>query len=322
MDLFDLNNMGEGMEPLAERMRPKSIDDFFGQAHIVGKNSLLRRAIACDKLGSCIFYGPPGTGKTTLANIIAESTDSHFEKLNAVTAGVADAKRIIEEARDRLKMFGKRTYFLLDECHRWNKAQSDSVLSSIEQGVIVFIGSTTENPYVSMTRAIISRCRVFEFKPLTEDDIKTALKRAVIDEKNGLGKMNVRVTPEALDFLAFASNGDLRSAYNALELAALTTQAGENGFIVIDKQVAGESIQKRALSVDESMYYDRISAFIKSMRGSDSNAALYWAERLLSAGCDPLLICRRIIIHAAEDVGMADPRALVVAVSAMTAFEK
>ncbi|MGI6228201.1 MAG: replication-associated recombination protein A [Christensenellales bacterium] len=322
MDLFDLNNMGEGMEPLAERMRPKSIDDFFGQAHIVGKNSLLRRAIACDKLGSCIFYGPPGTGKTTLANIIAESTDSHFEKLNAVTAGVADAKRIIEEARDRLKMFGKRTYFLLDECHRWNKAQSDSVLSSIEQGVIVFIGSTTENPYVSMTRAIISRCRVFEFKPLTEDDIKTALKRAVIDEKNGLGKMNVRVTPEALDFLAFASNGDLRSAYNALELAALTTQAGENGFIVIDKQVAGESIQKRALSVDESMYYDMISAFIKSMRGSDSNAALYWAERLLSAGCDPLLICRRIIIHAAEDVGMADPRALVVAVSAMTAFEK
>lgn len=322
MDLFDLNNMGEGMEPLAERMRPKSINDFFGQAHIVGKNSLLRRAIACDKLGSCIFYGPPGTGKTTLANIIAESTDSHFEKLNAVTAGVADAKRIIEEARDRLKMFGKRTYFLLDECHRWNKAQSDSVLSSIEQGVIVFIGSTTENPYVSMTRAIISRCRVFEFKPLTEDDIKTALKRAVIDEKNGLGKMNVRVTPEALDFLAFASNGDLRSAYNALELAALTTQAGENGFIVIDKQVAGESIQKRALSVDESMYYDMISAFIKSMRGSDSNAALYWAERLLSAGCDPLLICRRIIIHAAEDVGMADPRALVVAVSAMTAFEK
>ncbi|HRU84434.1 MAG TPA: replication-associated recombination protein A [Eubacteriales bacterium] len=322
MDLFDLNNMGEGMEPLAERMRPKSIDDFFGQAHIVGKNSLLRRAIACDKLGSCIFYGPPGTGKTTLANIIAESTDSHFEKLNAVTAGVADAKRIIEEARDRLKMFGKRTYFLLDECHRWNKVQSDSVLSSIEQGVIVFIGSTTENPYVSMTRAIISRCRVFEFKPLTEDDIKTALKRAVIDEKNGLGKMNVRVTPEALDFLAFASNGDLRSAYNALELAALTTQAGENGFIVIDKQVAGESIQKRALSVDESMYYDMISAFIKSMRGSDSNAALYWAERLLSAGCDPLLICRRIIIHAAEDVGMADPRALVVAVSAMTAFEK
>lgn len=315
-------NYKEEMAPLAERMRPKTLDGFIGQGHIVGENTLLRRAISAGKLGSCIFYGPPGTGKTTLANIIAQTTDSHFEMLNAVVAGVADAKRVISEANDRLRMFGKRTYLLLDECHRWNKAQSDSVLAAIEQGVIIFIGSTTENPYVSMTKAIISRCRVFEFRYLSEKDIISALKRAVIDRENGLGNMNLRVLPEALEHWARVCSGDLRSAYNALELAALTTIAGDDGFVTIDRQIASESIQKKAISVDESSYYDMISAFIKSMRGSDSNAALYWSERLLNAGCDPLLICRRVMIHAAEDVGMADPNALVVAASAVTAFER
>ncbi|MDR3217071.1 MAG: replication-associated recombination protein A [Clostridiaceae bacterium] len=322
MDLFDAAGFSDKLAPLAERMRAKTMEEFVGQSHIVGQGSLLRRAIGADKLGNCIFYGPPGTGKTTLANIIAQSTNAAFEKLNAVVSGVADAKRVIDEARERLRMYGKRTYLLLDECHRWSKAQSDSVLAAIEQGTIVFIGSTTENPYVSMTKAIISRCRVFEFKRLSEDDIRIGLKRAIADKTHGLGNMDVAAEDSALNLLAWASDGDLRTAYNALELAALTTVPGADGRIVITEQIAGESIQRKALSVDESMYYDMISAFIKSMRGSDSNAAVYWSERLLSAGCDPLLICRRVMIHAAEDVGMADPNALVVAASAVTAFER
>ena len=310
------------MAPLAERMRPRTLDEFLGQGKIVGQGSLLRRAIAADKLGSCIFYGPPGTGKTTLANIIAENTNAAFVKLNAVTSGVADAKKVIDEARDRLRMYGKRTYLLLDECHRWNKAQSDSVLQAIEQGYIIFIGSTTENPYVSMTRAIVSRCRIFSFSRLSEQDIKAGLLRALNDKERGLGNMNLQVSDEAISHLAWASAGDMRTALNALELAALTTHAGEDGIIRVGKEEAEQSIQQKALSMTEDMYYDMISAFIKSMRGSDSNAALYWAERLIEAGCDPMLIGRRIMIHACEDVGMADPNAIVVATSCVQAFEK
>lgn len=322
MDLFDLQNNVEKMAPLAERMRPRTLDEFLGQGRIVGEGSLLRRAIAADKLGSCIFYGPPGTGKTTLANIIAENTNANFVKLNAVTSGVADAKKVIDEARDLLRMYGKRTYLLLDECHRWNKAQSDSVLQAIEQGYIIFIGSTTENPYVSMTRAIVSRCRIFNFSRLTEQDILKGLERAVKDKERGLGNMNLVVSDEALHHIAWASGGDMRTALNALELAALTTHAGEDGVIKVDKEEAEQSIQQKALSMTEDMYYDMISAFIKSMRGSDSNAALYWAERLIEAGCDPMLIARRIMIHACEDVGMADPNAIVVATSCVQAFER
>jgi len=322
MDLFDLQNNVEKMAPLAERMRPRTLDEFLGQGRIVGEGSLLRRAIAADKLGSCIFYGPPGTGKTTLANIIAENTNANFVKLNAVTSGVADAKKVIDEARDLLRMYGKRTYLLLDECHRWNKAQSDSVLQAIEQGYIIFIGSTTENPYVSMTRAIVSRCRIFNFSRLTEQDILKGLERAVKDKERGLGNMNLQVSDEALHHIAWASGGDMRTALNALELAALTTHAGEDGIIRVGKEEAEQSIQQKALSMTEDMYYDMISAFIKSMRGSDSNAALYWAERLIEAGCDPMLIGRRIMIHACEDVGMADPNAIVVATSCVQAFER
>lgn len=322
MDLFDYQDNIKTMSPLAERMRPRTLDEFLGQGRIVGEGSLLRRAISADKLGSCIFYGPPGTGKTTLANIIAENTNANFVKLNAVTSGVADAKKVIDEAKDLLRMYGKRTYLLLDECHRWNKAQSDSVLQAIEQGYIIFIGSTTENPYVSMTRAIVSRCRIFSFSRLTEDDIKKGLKRAVEDKERGLGNMNLVVSDEAIAHLAWASAGDLRTALNALELAALTTHAGSDGVIRVGKEESEQSIQQKALSMTEDMYYDMISAFIKSMRGSDSNAALYWAERLIEAGCDPMLIGRRIMIHACEDVGLADPNAIVVATSCVQAFEK
>ena len=322
MDLFEYaNQQNDGLKPLAERMRPKTLNEFIGQEHIVGEGSLLRRAIAADRLGSCIFYGPPGTGKTTLANIIAKNTNSHFEILNAVSSGVADAKRVIEEAKNRLMMYGKKTYLLLDECHRWNKAQSDSVLSAIEQGYIVFIGSTTENPYVSMTKAIVSRCRLFEFHSLTDKDVLKALNRA-INDKRGLLDMNVVAEEGALEHLAWASGGDVRTALNALELAAVTTSASADGAIHITKEIAAQSIQKRVLSISDDNYYDMLSAFCKSLRGSDSNAGLYWAMRLIDAGCDPLLIFRRIIAHSAEDVGMANPNALVVATSALTAYEK
>lgn len=322
MDLFEYaNQQNDGLKPLAERMRPQTLNEFIGQEHIVGEGSLLRRAIAADRLGSCIFYGPPGTGKTTLANIIAKNTNSHFEILNAVSSGVADAKRVIEEAKNRLMMYGKKTYLLLDECHRWNKAQSDSVLSAIEQGYIVFIGSTTENPYVSMTKAIVSRCRLFEFYSLMDKDVLKALNRA-INDKRGLLDMNVVAEAGALEHLAWASGGDVRTALNALELAAVTTSASADGAIHITKEIAAQSIQKRVLSISDDNYYDMLSAFCKSLRGSDSNAGLYWAMRLIDAGCDPLLIFRRIIAHSAEDVGMANPNALVVATSALTAYEK
>ena len=319
MDLF--SEQSKKNAPLYERMRPKTLDQFVGQEHLLYKNSLLSRAISSDMLGSCIFFGPPGTGKTTLANIIANTTKSKFVKLNAVSSGVADAKKVIDEAKQHYLMYGKSTYLLLDECHRWNKAQSDSVLSAIEEGYIILIGSTTENPFISMTRAIVSRCRVFEFKPLSAKNIETALKRAVLDKENGLGKLKVDLTEEAVKHFAWASNGDLRCAMNALELAVKTTPLNKDGVIVIDKQVASESIQRKVISTDENMYYDMLSAFCKSIRGSDADAALYWANRLISAGCDPLLIARRLIAHCSEDIGMADSNALLLAISALISLQ-
>ena len=320
MDLFDFTENTNQVKPLAERMRPRSLSEFIGQKHIVGEGTLLRRAIAADRLGSCIFYGVPGSGKTSLANIIAETTKSHFEKLNAVSSGVSDAKKVIDEARSRLKLYGTRTYLLLDECHRWNKAQSDCMLSAIEEGVITFIGSTTENPFISMTKAIVSRCRLFEFKPLSSEEIIGALRASLTDER-GLKAYNVTCADDVLAHFAYASDGDLRIAYNSLELAVITTPPDKNGVIEITKEIASQSVQKKYLSIDESTYYDMISAFCKSLRGSDSDAAVYWMERLISSGCDPMLICRRLVVHSAEDVGMADPYALTIAVSAMTAMQ-
>lgn len=321
MDLFDFNDNEERAKPLAERMRASTLDGFVGQKHIVAEGSLLRRAISLDRLGSCIFWGPPGCGKTTLANVIAAQTNAAFIKLNAVSSGVADVKKAVEQARDNLKLYGKRTYLLLDECHRFSKTQSDSLLPAIEQGTILFIGSTTENPYASMTPAIVSRCRVFEFLPLTTEDVKEALKRALKDKRKGLGSYDTDVAEEALAHIAVTANGDLRTAYNALELAVLTTPPDANGKITVTLADAEQSIQRKALSYNEDLYYDILSAFCKSLRGSDSNAALYYAMRLIEGGCDPLLVLRRLIAHSAEDVGMADPNALVVAVSALTAFK-
>ncbi|MDY2713828.1 MAG: replication-associated recombination protein A [Candidatus Borkfalkiaceae bacterium] len=321
-DLFDtIKENSDSSKPLAERMRPVSLREFLGQSHICEQNSLLRRAISLDKVGSCIFWGPPGTGKTTLANIIANSTSGNFVKLNAVSSGVADVKKAVDEAADNLRMYGKKTYLLLDECHRFSKTQSDSLLPAIEKGTIIFIGSTTENPYAAMTPAIVSRCRVFEFKRLDKDTIKSALVRAINDEKRGYGKLDLTVEDAAIEHIALLCGGDLRTAYNALELAVLTTPADENGKTTITLKDAEQSIQRKALSYDENSYYDMLSAFCKSLRGSSSDAALYYAHRLISGGCDPLLIARRLVVHSAEDVGMADPQALVVATSALTAFQ-
>ena len=321
MDLFDLVKT-EKKPPLAERMRARNLGEFIGQSHIVSENSLLRRAIKLDRLGSCIFYGPPGCGKTTLANVIACSTNANFVKLNAVSSGVAEVKQVVEEAKKNLKLYGKATYLLLDECHRFSKTQSDSLLPAIEQGDIIFIGSTTENPFASMTPAIVSRCRVFELKRLNASEIKGALEKALLDKERGLGEYSVTIDEDALMHIANTASGDLRVAYNALELAVLTTSPNKNGEIHITLKDAEESIQQKALSFDEQMYYDMLSAFCKSLRGSDANAALYYMQRLIKGGCDPLLILRRVIAHAAEDVGMADPNALVVATSALVAFEK
>ena len=320
--LFDLEENNQIKKaPLAERMRPESIRGFLGQAEIASDGSLLRRAIMLDRLGSCIFYGPPGTGKTTLARIIANSTSGNFIQLNAVTSGVADVKKAVEEASFNFKAKGKKTYLLLDECHRFNKTQQDSLLPSIEDGTIIFIGSTTENPYVAMTPAIVSRCRIFEFKRLTEETIENALKKALTDTKKGLGELNAEVSEEAIKHIASVSAGDLRTAYNALELAVLTTPVSSDGVLRVTIKDAEQSIQKKAMSVDENQYYHILSAFCKSLRGSDSNAALYYSQRLIKAGCDPLIIARRLIVHSAEDVGLADPNALVVATSALTALQ-
>ncbi len=323
MDLFDYNfqQNKNAVQPLAERMRARTLKEFIGQEHIVSETSLLSRAIRTDRLGSCIFWGPPGTGKTTLANIVANSTGGNYVKLNAVNAGIADVKAAVERARSDLKMYGKRTYLLLDECHRFNKAQSDSLLPAIECGDIIFIGSTTENPYAAMTPAIVSRCRVFEFKRLSEEEITGALKTALTSRK-GLYQYKTDVSEDALKHIANMCGGDLRAAYNALELAVVTTQPQSDGTVRVTLEDAEQSIQRKALSYNEDVYYDLLSAFCKSLRGSDSDAALYYAFRLIEGGCDPILIFRRLIAHSSEDVGMADPQALVVATSALYAFER
>ena len=308
--------------PLAERIRANNLDEFVGQEHIVGKNKLLYRAISTGSVGSCIFYGPPGTGKTTLAGIIAKMLNANIEKLNAVSSGVADAKAVIERARTQKRMFGQDTFLLLDECHRWSKAQSDCVLQAIEEGDIFFIGSTTENPYTSMTRAIVSRCSVFEFKKISQKDVLKVLERALSDKERGLGEYKTKVEQDALNYLAFACNGDVRNALNSLELAVLSTKVGKDRYIHIDKETMAECLNKRPLSIDENMYYDYLSAFCKSLRGSDTDAALYYAFRLIKAGIDPQIIARRMIAHASEDIGMADSNALLLAISALTSCEK
>lgn len=306
--------------PLADRMRPTTLDEFIGQSHIVGKGSLLRRAIQTDSLQSSIFWGPPGCGKTTLASIIAHTTNSSFVKLNAVTTGVKEVREVIAEAERNLKLYGRETFLLLDECHRWNKAQSDSILPALESGTVKFIGSTTENPMISMTGAIVSRCRLFQFYPLTVDDIKTAMRRALADNENGLGMYGPDFDEDALDHIAITANGDARAALNAIELAVRTTDP-ENGRVHITKAIAAESIQKKVVKCDEQQLYDMLSAFCKSLRGGDSNAALAWFSRLVYAGMDPRIICRRIIAHASEDVGLANPTAMQQAVAAAQALE-
>lgn len=307
--------------PLAERMRPRTLDEFVGQSHLAKKGSLLRRAIEVDRLGSCIFYGPPGTGKTTLASIVANTTGSEFRVLNAVTSGVADAKKVIEEAKTNLELYGMKTYLMLDECHRWSKAQSDAVLEAIEKGYIIFIGSTTENPYVSMTRAIVSRCRIFEFKPLTKQDISKVIERALKDKERGFGELDISLSKEALDHFILTSGGDARVALGNLELAVLSTKPVK-GKISIDINIAKECTTGRNLSLDTDIFYDMLSAFCKSLRGSDADAALYWSRRMIKAGIDPLIIARRLIAHSSEDVGLANSQALVVSVSAMQAVKE
>ncbi len=307
--------------PLAEKMRARSLDEFIGQKHIVGVDSLIRRAIKVNRLGSCIFYGPPGVGKTSLAYIIANSLSLNYVKLNAVSSGVGEAKKVIEGAKSNFELTGKSTILILDECHRWSKSQSDCVLEAVEKGYITFMGTTTENPHISMTPAIVSRCRIFKFLPLEVNDIKDAILMAIKDKERGFGRLKINLDIEALNHFALFSNGDLRSAYNALELAITTTPANKDGVIVIDKVVASQCIQQPVISVDENTYYDMLSAFCKSLRGSDSDAALYYAQRLMVAGCDPLLICRRLIAHASEDVGMADSNAALMAMVAMNAVK-
>ena len=309
------------LSPLADRMRPRTLDEFIGQRHIVGPGRLLRRAIEADRMTSSIFYGPPGCGKTTLASIIANTTHSAFVQLNAVTSGVADVRKVIKEAQDRRSLYGQATYLLLDECHRWSKSQSDSILPAIERGVVRFIGSTTENPLVAMTPAIVSRCRIFQFEPLTESDVLLAMERALSDRERGFGGRNVILDPDAARHIARIANGDVRSALGALELAVLTTDPDDSGAIHVTLAVAEESIQKPVIRCDESLYYDMLSAFCKSLRGSDADAALAWFARLLYAGVDPRLIARRIIAHASEDVGLANPTAMLQAVAAAQALE-
>ena len=318
-DLF--SQQEEALRPLADRMRPRTLDEFIGQGHIVGPGRLLRRAIEADRMTSSIFYGPPGCGKTTLASIIAGTTHSAFVQLNAVTSGVADVRKVIKEAQDRRALYGQATYLLLDECHRWSKSQSDSILPAIERGVVRFIGSTTENPLVAMTPAIVSRCRIFQFEPLTEADVLLAMERALSDRERGFGGKNVILDPDAARHIARIANGDVRSALGALELAVLTTDPDDSGAIHVTLAVAEESIQKPVIRCDESLYYDMLSAFCKSLRGSDADAALAWFARLLYAGVDPRLIARRIIAHASEDVGLANPTAMLQAVAAAQALE-
>lgn len=319
MDLFSAQ--ASRRAPLADRMRPRTLDEFIGQEHIVGKGRLLRRAIETDTLTSSIFFGPPGCGKTTLASVIAAHTGAKIAKLNAVTAGVKEVRAVIEQAEKDLKLYGTPTYLLLDECHRWSKTQSDSILPALESGIVRFIGSTTENPMVSMTGAVVSRCRLFQFYPLTVSDVEKAMRAAIMDKERGLGTLNIKIDDDAFEHIAATANGDARSALNALELAALTTAPDEEGCIHIDAAVAAESVQKKVVNVDDEQFYNMLSAFCKSLRGGDSDAAIAWFARLVYAGVDPRVICRRLIAHASEDVGLANPQAMTQAVAAAQALE-
>ncbi|MBR3812204.1 MAG: replication-associated recombination protein A [Agathobacter sp.] len=326
MDLFDYmreQNM-ESESPLASRLRPTTLDEVVGQQHIIGKGKLLYRAIKADKLSSIIFYGPPGTGKTTLAKVIANTTSAEFKQINATSAGKKDMEEVVQQAKNNQGMYGKKTILFIDEIHRFNKGQQDYLLPFVEDGTIILIGATTENPYFEVNSALLSRSIIFELKKLEKDDIKILLLRAVNDREKGMGSFNATIEEDALEFLADVCNGDARAALTAIELGILTTDRSEDGKIHITIDVASECIQKRVISYDKTgdNHYDTISAFIKSMRGSDPDAAVYYLARMLYAGEDIKFIARRIMICAAEDVGNADPMALVVATSASQAIER
>jgi len=326
MDLFDhaRKEQIEQEAPLAARMRPRTLDEFVGQEHIVGPGRLLRRAIQADQLSSVIFYGPPGTGKTTLAAVIANTTRSHFETLNAVLAGVADIRRVTKEAQERRALHGQRTILFVDEVHRWNKAQQDALLPWVENGTVLLIGATTENPYFSVNRPLVSRSRIFQFRSLNEADLQAIAHHALADEERGYGKLKVEIEAEALSHLVDVANGDARGVLNALELAVETTQPDEDGVTVIGMAEAEESIQRRAVLYDKDgdYHYDTISAFIKSLRGSDPDAALYWMAKMVYAGEDPRFLFRRMLIFAGEDVGLADPNAVRMVAACADAFDR
>ena len=326
MDLFDYmrENNREKESPLASRMRPTTLDEVVGQQHIIGKDKLLYRAIRADKLSSVIFYGPPGTGKTTLAKVIANTTSAEFKQINATVAGKKDMEEVVKEAKDLMGMYGKRTILFIDEIHRFNKGQQDYLLPFVEDGTVILIGATTENPYFEVNGALISRSSIFELRPLEKDDIKILLKRAVEDTEKGMGSFHAQIDEDALEFLADMAGGDARNALNAIELGILTTERSADGIIHITTETASECIQKRVVNYDKrgDNHYDIISAFIKSMRGSDPDAAVYYLAKMLYAGEDVKFIARRIMICASEDVGNADPMALTVAVSAAQAVER
>ncbi len=326
MDLFDYMNQKnkEKESPLASRMRPRILDEVVGQEHIIGRDKLLFRAILADKLSSLIFYGPPGTGKTTIAKVIANTTKAEFVQLNATISGKKDMEEVVKQAQQSWAMYGKRTILFVDEIHRFNKAQQDYLLPFVEDGTLVLIGATTENPYFEVNSALISRSNIFELRKLDCKDIRSLLQRAITDEERGMGIYKATFDEDALDFLAKVSNGDARNALNALEIGVLTTSPDEKGQIRITLEIAQECIQKRAIGYDKNgdQHYDTISAFIKSMRGSDADAAIYYLARMLYAGEDIKFIARRIMICASEDVGNADPQALVVAVNAARAVEQ
>lgn len=326
MDLFDYmrEKEQESEAPLASRMRPRTLEEVVGQEHIIGRDKLLYRAIKADKLGSVIFYGPPGTGKTTLAKVIANTTSAKFLQINATTAGKKDMEAAVASAKDSLGMYGKKTILFVDEIHRFNKGQQDYLLPFVEDGTIILVGATTENPYFEVNSALLSRSIIFELKTLTKENIAVLLSRAVQDRECGMGAFGAVLDKDAADFLADAANGDARAALNALELGVLTTARGEDGKIHITLPVAAECIQKRTLKYDKTgdNHYDTISAFIKSMRGSDPDAAIYYLARMISAGEEAAFIARRIMICAAEDVSNADPNALVVATAAAQAVER
>lgn len=326
MDLFDYvrQNTMKNESPLASRIRPETLDEVVGQQHIIGKDKLLYRAIQADKISSIIFYGPPGTGKTTLAKVIANTTQADFKQINATVAGKKDMEEVVTEAKNNMGMYGRRTILFVDEIHRFNKGQQDYLLPFVEDGTLTLIGATTENPYFEVNGALLSRSRIFELKPLEKDDIKQLIYRAVTDSERGMGTYRVKIEEDAADFLADTANGDARAALNAVELGVLTTERSEDGLIHIDLAAAQECIQKRAVRYDKDgdNHYDTISAFIKSMRGSDPDAAVYYLARMLYAGEDIKFIARRIMICASEDVGNADPQALNVAVSAALAAER